>query len=75
MRFLLAFPAEGDGAETDDRITELDTSREAPFEEMTEDEKEQEAERLFVLFDRLEKNGVIKVCNPIREAASRGDFN
>ena len=32
--------------------------------EMTDEEKEQEAERLFVLFDRLNRNGIIKVKNP-----------
>lgn len=42
---------------------------------MTDEEKEREAERLFVLFDRLEKNGVLKVRNPIRDAVERGEFN
>jgi hypothetical protein len=40
--------------------------------EMTEEEKEQEAERLFVLFDRLNRTGVIKVENPIRKAMEEG---
>ncbi|KAJ2304497.1 hypothetical protein IWW55_002402, partial [Coemansia sp. RSA 2706] len=35
---------------------------------MTDEEKEREAERLFVLFERLNKTGVIKVENPIRAA-------
>ncbi|KAJ1731932.1 hypothetical protein LPJ61_002286 [Coemansia biformis] len=39
---------------------------------MTDEEKEREAERLFVLFERLNKTGVIKVANPIRMAAESG---
>jgi hypothetical protein len=38
-----------------------------PQPEMTDEEKEIEAEKLFVLFDRLEKAGVIQPSqNPIR---------
>ena len=41
--------------------------------EMTDEEKEREAEKLFVLFDRLEKTGAIpKESNPIRQAIQRG---
>lgn len=37
--------------------------------EMTDEEKEQEAEKLFVLFDRLERNGAIQPSqNPVRRA-------
>lgn len=32
-----------------------------PLDEMTEEEKEREAEKLFVLFDRMEKNPVISM--------------
>jgi hypothetical protein len=32
-----------------------------PWAGMSEEEKERESERLFVLFDRLQKNGVIKM--------------
>jgi len=35
--------------------------KEDPFKDMTDEEKEREAERLFVLFDRLNKTGVINV--------------
>lgn len=38
--------------------------------EMTEEEKEREAEKLFVLFDRLEKKGM--VVNPVRKAFQDG---
>lgn len=40
------------------------------LDEMTEEEKEREAEKLFVLFDRLEKSGV--ASNPIRQAMQEG---
>lgn len=38
--------------------------------EMTEEEKEREAEKLFVLFDRLEKKGM--AINPVRKALQEG---
>ncbi|KAG8836242.1 hypothetical protein FRC17_008978 [Serendipita sp. 399] len=41
--------------------------------EMTEEEKEREAERLFVLFDRLEKSGMVE--NPVRKAIQEGKLN
>jgi Guanine nucleotide exchange factor synembryn len=41
--------------------------------DMTDEEKEQEAEKLFVLFDRLEKSGSIQPSqNPIRKAVEQG---
>lgn len=41
--------------------------------EMTDEEKEREAEKLFVLFDRLEKSGALQPSqNPIRKAAQEG---
>ena len=41
--------------------------------DMTDEEKEREAEKLFVLFDRLEKSGAIpKESNPIRQAIAKG---
>jgi len=41
--------------------------------DMTDEEKEREAEKLFILFDRLEKSGAIKPDqNPIRKAAEQG---
>ncbi|KAI9020797.1 guanine nucleotide exchange factor [Phycomyces nitens] len=36
--------------------------------DMTDEEKEMEAERLFVLFERLKKTGVVDVENPIAKA-------
>lgn len=41
---------------------------------MSEEEKEREAERLFVLFDRMNKNPAIQVQNPITEAKQSGRF-
>ncbi|KAI9672411.1 MAG: hypothetical protein M1829_004489 [Trizodia sp. TS-e1964] len=51
--------------------------KEAPVEEgppMTQEEKEREAERLFVLFERLRKTGVMDVQNPLQEAVGEGRF-
>lgn len=39
---------------------------------MTDEEKEREAEKLFVLFERLKKTGVIDVVNPVEEAIKSG---
>jgi hypothetical protein len=40
---------------------------------MTEEEKEREAEKLFVLFDRLERTGVLPPSqNPYRKAIQQG---
>ncbi|KAL8854268.1 MAG: hypothetical protein Q9221_000982 [Calogaya cf. arnoldii] len=47
---------------------------EAPEEEMTEEEKEREAERLFVLFERLKATGVVNVKNPVEQAVEEGRF-
>lgn len=42
-------------------------------EEMTEEEKEREMEKLIVLFDRLEKTGALpKEQNPIRKGIQEG---
>ncbi|KAB8346280.1 hypothetical protein FH972_023324 [Carpinus fangiana] len=40
--------------------------------EMTVEEKEREAERMFVLFERLRATGVVDVKNPLREAVESG---
>lgn len=42
--------------------------------EMSEEEKEREAERLFTLFERLRQTGVVSMVDPVREAVERGDF-
>lgn len=48
--------------------------RDAPQVEMTEEEKEREAERLFVLFERLKATGVVDVKNPVQQAIDDGRF-
>lgn len=40
------------------------------WDAMTEEEKEREGERMFTLFERLKKNGIIKVSNPLEMAAA-----
>jgi hypothetical protein len=39
---------------------------------MTQEEKEREAERLFVLFERLKATGVMDVVNPVEQAYRSG---
>jgi hypothetical protein len=41
---------------------------------MTDEEKEIEAEKLFVLFERLRATGVVDVVNPVRQAVEEGRF-
>lgn len=43
-----------------------------PLEELTEEEKLRDAERLFVLFERLKANKVLSVENPVAVAAREG---
>lgn len=51
-------------------ITGMINRAKPPLPEMTDEEKEREADRLFVLFDRLEKAGGGE--NPIRKAMREG---
>ena len=41
---------------------------------MTSEEKALEAERLYTLFDRMAKTGVMDVENPVNRARSEGKF-
>ncbi|PSR87170.1 guanine nucleotide exchange factor [Coniella lustricola] len=52
----------------------LDQEIEPQVPEMTDEEKEREAERLFVLFERLKKTGIIDVQNPVEQAFREGRF-
>lgn len=54
----------------------LDAEKKASLEEleMSEDEKEREAEKLFVLFERLKATGVVDVKNPVHQAVDEGRF-
>ena len=45
-----------------------------PGPEMTDEEKEREAERLFVLFERLKATGVVDIVNPVEHALHEGRF-
>ncbi|CAG8953904.1 hypothetical protein HYFRA_00010865 [Hymenoscyphus fraxineus] len=42
--------------------------------DMTDEEKEREAERLFVLFERLKKTGIVDIQNPVAQAFQEGRF-
>ena len=46
----------------------------SPAIEMTSEEKLLEAERLYTLFDRMAKTGVMEVENPVNKARSEGKF-
>ncbi|KAF1931415.1 uncharacterized protein M421DRAFT_347047 [Didymella exigua CBS 183.55] len=50
----------------------LDKEQPVEMPEMSQEEKEREAERLFVLFERLKKTGVVNVKNPVEEAYRSG---
>ena len=43
-----------------------------PGLDMSDEEKEREAERLFVLFERLKATGVMNVTNPVEQAMREG---
>lgn len=45
-----------------------------PERSMSQDEKEREAERLFVLFEKLKATGVVNVKNPVQQAVEEGRF-
>ncbi|AEO53296.1 guanine nucleotide exchange factor synembryn-like protein [Thermothelomyces thermophilus ATCC 42464] len=52
----------------------LDEEKFPDLPEMTKEEKEREAERLFVLFERLKQNKVMSVQNPVEKAVQEGRF-
>ncbi|TLS21054.1 uncharacterized protein PpBr36_10859 [Pyricularia pennisetigena] len=52
----------------------LDAEKLSDMPEMSQEEKEREAERLFVLFERLKKTGIIDVQNPVEKAFQEGRF-
>ncbi|KAK3495881.1 guanine nucleotide exchange factor [Neurospora crassa] len=52
----------------------LDTETFPDMPEMTMEEKEREAERLFVLFERAKKLGIVNVENPVAKAVQEGRF-
>ena len=52
----------------------LDREPVVDMPEMSQEEKEREAERLFVLFERLRATGVVDVQNPVHQAQQQGRF-
>ncbi|KAL1844347.1 hypothetical protein VTJ49DRAFT_26 [Mycothermus thermophilus] len=50
----------------------LDEEKFPELPKMTDEEKEREAERLFVLFERLRSTGVVNVENPVAQAYREG---
>ncbi|KAK6502873.1 hypothetical protein TWF481_007913 [Arthrobotrys musiformis] len=62
------------GQYLDDELKDIEASGLKGLEGMTDEEKEREAEKLFVLFERLNKTGVINVENPVRTAMQEGRF-
>ncbi|KAK3309686.1 guanine nucleotide exchange factor synembryn-like protein [Chaetomium strumarium] len=52
----------------------LDEEKLPDVPEMTMKEKEREAEKLFVLFERLKQTGVMSVQNPVEKAVQEGRF-
>lgn len=56
------------------RSPEPSTNDDKAFEDMTEEEKEAEAEKLSDLFERLNKTGVMRVEDPRKKAADEGRF-
>ncbi len=53
---------------------EYETVEEEEISKMSEEEKEREAERLFVLFDRLNRTGVVQARHPMAAAQEQGRF-
>ncbi|KLU88012.1 hypothetical protein MAPG_07001 [Magnaporthiopsis poae ATCC 64411] len=52
----------------------LDSEKHSEMPPMTQEEKEREAERLFVLFERLKKTGIVDIQNPVEKAFQEGRF-
>ncbi|EFQ27810.1 guanine nucleotide exchange factor synembryn [Colletotrichum graminicola M1.001] len=53
----------------------VESEKHVDVPKMTEDEKIREAERLFVLFERLRKTGVVDIQNPVEMAARSGQLH
>ncbi|CAK7215790.1 hypothetical protein SBRCBS47491_002603 [Sporothrix bragantina] len=72
--FRAAAAAEGGSGRAINAVTGqfVDEETVPDLPEMTDEEKEREAERLFVLFERLRKTGIVNVENPIAQAAREG---
>lgn len=72
----MAMRADAEGADINPITGQrLDAESADPGPEMTDEEKEREAERLFVLFERLKATGVVNVENPVHQAMREGRFD
>ncbi|ORY04127.1 guanine nucleotide exchange factor [Clohesyomyces aquaticus] len=74
-----AMEAHATGADTENAVPvnpvtgqRLDMEEEVEGPPMSQEEKEREAERLFVLFERLKATGVMNVQNPVEAAYRSG---
>ncbi|KAK2761057.1 guanine nucleotide exchange factor synembryn [Colletotrichum kahawae] len=67
----------GDGQRHVNPITGqfIDKEKDVDVPEMTEEEKEREAEKLFVLFERLRRTGIVDIQNPVEQAVRSGRFD
>ncbi|GAA5910496.1 uncharacterized protein JCM6883_003029 [Sporobolomyces salmoneus] len=69
---------EGEGDSTSRPINPITGAFEPPEdsnrETMTEEEKEREAEKLYTLFDRMERTGIMSAENPVNKARQAGKF-
>lgn len=54
------------------RARPVHAAHDSKFVEMTDEEKEREAERLFVMFERMQKTGVMSAENPVAKAQREG---
>ncbi|KAH6885841.1 guanine nucleotide exchange factor [Thelonectria olida] len=52
----------------------IDAEKHVEIPEMSQEEKEREAERLFVLFERLKKTGIVDIQNPVEAAMREGRY-
>ncbi|KAH8588702.1 guanine nucleotide exchange factor [Bisporella sp. PMI_857] len=52
----------------------LESEPDIKMPQMSQAEKEREAERLFVLFERLRRTGIVDVQNPVAKAMQEGRF-
>lgn len=63
-----------DGRDVDPITGAYRTASSTELPPMAEAEMEREAEKMFTLFDRMNRSGVIKVDNPMRAAQQSGRF-
>ncbi|GAA5871263.1 hypothetical protein JCM16303_000698 [Sporobolomyces ruberrimus] len=71
-------PPSDEGASTERPINPIsgafEPQEDPDLKPMTEDEKDREAEKLYTLFDRMERTGVMSTENPVNKARQEGRF-